>query len=684
MDETKKFSNKGVQLRIITIPLAHDGSHSITEPIKISYPEIIKQGVQRVENLVRFPNLEIPVFLHDVFPAFKEYLLFFEGLRQPFFRQFFRIILPQLDNFFGYLLDMKFNIKRQLTLSEAVDFLRVFPYEVFRGILDIYNDRVGLTTSIYSELIDAFEKKDFNSFRLALARVESNKLMKTLWLHKQILLIASTETTLWPNFSKEIYNLEYYKRKCPNTLKGASSNEMLYSYNFDDNDEMMKYKIRHSILGDYHFAKMKRGCFMVTEREKEDKLIKFLIYLLVRNAYSTLEYYNTYFNLEHSDDKFEHYDTSWNNILTEYLQRPEYIDFLHLTDLTYNGYALAAEDYHNYILCESASQHKKMIVESDVELILYDCLRGVKKGPNIGKVISHDEVFMHGIGSVIEENDFNSYDESVFYKYIILYLHRISFVYNISKRFFTAQQNKELLRIINYSPLFADRIIGDNSLFNKMQNIYFIKSNSIVNNLKASGKNNPLANDKIEPSEPIEEGKMSFFPKGDRRSQFIMGKLNKYEDFDNLFYDVLHHLYRYLKADEKQDSIDELPKNKKAYIDSNEADFINILGGKLKDGEKANEDPKINWIGKQNEFYAFVYSYFGGNKNAKNEYIYDIEFKNTINPGVAPFTHCFRWNDEQKKLSGMKDRDAKNVQDLKNKWMERFEKICNYVIKKRQ
>lgn len=124
-------------------------------------------------------------------------------------------------------------------------------------------------------------------------------------------------------------------------------------------------------------------------------------------------------------------------------------------------------------------------------------------------------------------------------------------------------------------------------------------------------------------------------------------------------------------------------KIKKAYIDSDEADFISILGGKLNDGEKVNESPTINWIGSQNAYYAFVYSYFGG--DVKNgDYIFDTVFKDKVNPGKAPFTYCFLWNNTHKKLSGLRERKDKKEYDLKKIWMNRFEKICNHVMKKEQ
>ena len=78
------------------------------------------------------------------------------------------------------------------------------------------------------------------------------------------------------------------------------------------------------------------------------------------------------------------------------------------------------------------------------------------------------ESFIRKIDSVYEKANFCSYDNDVFYKCIISDLYRISFVYNISNKFFTDEQNKNILRLINYSSIFSELIIGDNSLFNKI------------------------------------------------------------------------------------------------------------------------------------------------------------------------------------------------------------------------
>ena len=487
MDDTKKFSNKNSHIKIITSSLASNESDSITEPVKISFPEIIKQGIQRVENLVRFPNMEIPEFLRDVFPAFKEYLLFFEGLRQPFFRYFFRIILPQLDKFFVYLLGIELAPKRQLTVSEAFDFLRVFPKEIIRSIFDAYNERVGLSVMPYSEVVDAFEKDDAYSFKCALANIESAKLMETLWLYKQMLLIATTEKTLWPKFEHEMYHLDVYEKVHPSRLQEEQTESVLYVDRWG-NEDTRKRDFPHSLLGDYSFDKIKRGCFIVTNGDKEFDLIAALVYQFVHRACPSSGYYNACFNIEEDEEKFEHYDCSWQQILDEYLKNPENTNLRNLENLSYDSYALAAEDFYNYILLDSFHSHSKMIAESKADVKLGDTPIRKREKP-----LRLDENFISKMDSVYEKADFNHYDKDIFYK-CISDLYRISFVYNISNKFFTDGQNKNILRLINYSSIFSELIIGDNSLFNKMQNIYFIKSNSIVNDSKATKK---LVNDKI-------------------------------------------------------------------------------------------------------------------------------------------------------------------------------------------
>lgn len=651
MDDTKKFSNKNSHIKIITSSLASNESDSITEPVKISFPEIIKQGIQRVENLVRFPNMEIPEFLRDVFPAFKEYLLFFEGLRQPFFRYFFRIILPQLDKFFVYLLGIELAPKRQLTVSEAFDFLRVFPKEIIRSIFDAYNERVGLSVMPYSEVVDAFEKDDAYSFKCALANIESAKLMETLWLYKQMLLIATTEKTLWPKFEHEMYHLDVYEKVHPSRLQEEQTESVLYVDRWG-NEDTRKRDFPHSLLGDYSFDKIKRGCFIVTNGDKEFDLIAALVYQFVHRACPSSGYYNACFNIEEDEEKFEHYDCSWQQILDEYLKNPENTNLRNLENLSYDSYALAAEDFYNYILLDSFHSHSKMIAESKADVKLGDTPIRKREKP-----LRLDENFISKMDSVYEKADFNHYDKDIFYK-CMSDLYRISFVYNISNKFFTDGQNKNILRLINYSSIFSELIIGDNSLFNKMQNIYFIKSNSIVNDSKATKK---LVNDKINHK----------YEKTISKSPLIK-IYGKHKNDRNLiaknFRYILETMYLYMT---KQIEIDGKEVASRL-IDCSQEDFLYIFDA-MPDKDKCVVDkPVINWIGGTKlDMIGFVYAYvFGENKEENKE----------ENKKTAKYKQLFLFNGKPiKKLSDNRER-ANNYVD---KWIKII-KQCIEIGNKKQ
>lgn len=617
MDDTKEFSNKNSHIKIITSSLANNESDSITEPVKISFPEIIKQGIQRVENLVRFPNLEIPVFLQDVFPAFKEYLLFFEGLRQPFFRHFFRIILPQLDKFFVYLLGIELTPKKQLTVSEAFNFLRVFPKEIIRSIFDAYNEWVGLSVVAYSEVVDAFEKDDADSFKCALANVESAKLMEALWLYKQMLLIAATEKTLWPKFEREMYHLDVYEKVHPSRLQDEPTESVLYVDRWG-NEDTRKRDFPHSLLGDYSFDKIKRGCFIVTNGDKEFDLIAALVYQFVHRACPSSGYYNACFNIEEDEEKFEHYDCSWQQILDEYLKSPENINLRNLTNLSYDSYALTAEDFYNYILLDSFHSHSKMIAESKADVKLGDTPIRKREKP-----LRLDENFIRKVDSVYEKADFNHYDKDIFYKCIISDLYRISFVYNISNKFFTDGQNKNILRLINYSPIFAKLTIGSNSLFDKIPNAHIANNNSIK---KASETENPDdqkdGNRRIRKSMLISEHGLH---SSDTTNKSIVEKNTK---------DILEALYEFMTGN-LEITIDGKEMGAQ-YIDCPKADFLYIFS--VKDKSISNE-PVIKWKGDNKSdlvgfIYAYVYpkEYINGEKDlriSKYEHLFSFGGKYT-------------------------------------------------------
>lgn len=142
--------------------------------------------------------------------------------------------------------------------------------------------------------------------------------------------------------------------------------------------------------------------------------------------------------------------------------------------------------------------------------------------------------------------------------YLRIYVSKISVTYNIIKHFINPKHNGCLLQIFARFPVLKEAITGVNSLYNKyFENVFGTRLVNVTN--KTSNKDNCAHN-----SAQLKNGEIPQLPKGDRRSPFIMGILNKKDNFDKLFRDVLHHLYLYLTADEAQENIASLQKNKKS------------------------------------------------------------------------------------------------------------------------
>lgn len=588
----------------------------------ITFLNRLESGLIFFEKFIKYPDGKLTTELDKSYPIVHDYILFLQGLQIPFYSNL-RARLREHDcitRLFEHLLNKQSDIKVFLMPNEAYDFL--FSLKTIFGL------------NFIKFILETYNKIPYNLFSHILRTLSNNGNKKEFVEIIENIDCTELMKALWL-LRLVLYGVNKVDDKLLTPLGFASSfyepsNFFFRNYQNHYNKDYIEASIRTFLDNIYNYDLFEQNSLL---------------------SYSSLD-----LDGELKEKGICEFKKDFGQIIA-----------FHSENFPLNKRDFVSSTFSNEFQIPIYCKHFILSALYSHEKFFHEIL---------------DKSYIYKLETI--NNDF-SHSESIFdditvETYIYKYLMKISITYNVVKEFFDPTYNNFMLRIFDRFPIFKEAITGINSLYNKyFENVFGTGLVDATN--KTSKKDNCTHDSDI--SEPIEEGEMSCFPKVDRRSPFIMGKLNKYENFGNLFNDVLHHLYLYLKADEKQESIDELLKNKKAYIDSDEADFINILGGKLKDGEKVNKNPTINWIGKQNEYYAFVYSYFGGNQNAKKECIYDTEFKNTINPGAAPFTYCFLHNKIHKKLSGMKDRDAKNEQDLKNAWMERFEKICNYVIENR-
>ena len=163
------------------------------------------------------------------------------------------------------------------------------------------------------------------------------------------------------------------------------------------------------------------------------------------------------------------------------------------------------------------------------------------------------------------------------------------------------------------------------------------------------------------------------------KSNMVRGLLHKnnVEDFEANYRKFLKYLYFYASGDDGQ--VNKI-KNHVQYIDSNENDFIHIMGGKLDAGEEISKNPCINFSNGQKVCAAILYVYFFG-VYEKGKSAVNFNKKNaTTNPGKKNFREYIRYDGKEiKKLSDYKHGDTIGNEDIYIKWINVMKEICNHA-----
>lgn len=214
-----------------------------------------------------------------------------------------------------------------------------------------------------------------------------------------------------------------------------------------------------------------------------------------------------------------------------------------------------------------------------------------------------DETFFQALEKEWNERnyDFFEIDKSSFSKYILLYLIKVSFVYNIIENFLYKKDKTNLLQILMRSKDYEKIIIGENCIFNLYtQSTIVHGTTDIANNIT-----------------PTILG----------QSKFIKLKCDSYDknNSDDIYALTIHYLYLFLSGKEvpylEKDGL-EKRKNKNniknleisyptKLIECSESAFKYIMGVKV-DLNDEKSDLIMNWIGnKKQNMIAFLLVYCG-------------------------------------------------------------------------
>lgn len=131
-------------------------------------------------------------------------------------------------------------------------------------------------------------------------------------------------------------------------------------------------------------------------------------------------------------------------------------------------------------------------------------------------------------------------DKSVFLQYIVLYLTKLSFVYNLIEDFIYPKDKKVLLNIIKRSNNYEKKIIGADCIFNIFRH--------------------QVRNEPLDVTSQVTNTSMSILGE----SNYIKNKCNSYDkDGANVVYELtIHYLYQFLSGGEvhtiKKENLEEL------------------------------------------------------------------------------------------------------------------------------
>ena len=223
------------------------------------------------------------------------------------------------------------------------------------------------------------------------------------------------------------------------------------------------------------------------------------------------------------------------------------------------------------------------------------------------KLVGFTEDFFEALEK--EWNDGNygfiDIDKSVFLQYIVLYLTKISFVYNLIEDFIYPKDREVLLNIIKRSNNYEKKIIGEDSIFNMIWH--------------------QTRHKLIDASPQVKNKSMSTLGKSTYIRRLCNSHYKNLSDSDFVYELTIHYLYKFLSGEEiRTIKIEELEKFKEEkkiknlkinypqkLIECNENTFKNIMGVNINVNDIDGEI-MMNWVyGKQQDMAAFLLVYCG-------------------------------------------------------------------------
>lgn len=233
------------------------------------------------------------------------------------------------------------------------------------------------------------------------------------------------------------------------------------------------------------------------------------------------------------------------------------------------------------------------------EAILFNAIYSHKS-----KFVGFTEDFFEALEKEWDDDNYGfiDIDKSVFLQYIVLYLTKLSFVYNLIEDFIYPKDKKVLLNIIKRSNNYEKKIIGADCIFNIFRH--------------------QVRNEPLDVTSQVTNTSMSILGE----SNYIKNKCNSYDkDGANVVYELtIHYLYQFLSGGEvhtiKKENLEELKdkngldnldiKYPNKFIDCSENIFKYIMGVKTQINEK--DVLIMNWInGKKQDMAAFLLVYCG-------------------------------------------------------------------------
>ena len=239
-----------------------------------------------------------------------------------------------------------------------------------------------------------------------------------------------------------------------------------------------------------------------------------------------------------------------------------------------------------------------------------------------------------------------SLEKSDFINFIIVYLNRCSDTYRLIKDFLDKDRDEAFEKLFGCFGYYPKLVKEDANV-----------ARTALTDVKEQ-----------KPSQPVKFHK----------SGMVCGLLQKdIKDFEGNYRKFLKYLYLYASGDDGQ--VNKI-KNHFQYIDSNENDFIHIMGGKLDAGEEISENPCINFSNGQKVCAAILYVYFFGVYEKGKSAVNFNKKNDTTDPGKKNFREYIRYDGKEiKKLSDYKHGDTIGNEDIYIKWINVMKEICDHI-----